>query len=336
MSATGNTDEYHAYIPNLTQPAEVAYYLSAEDEQANSATDPHLAPVVLHEFNVALVVDPLEVESGWVVNLEGTDNAQAGAWVRENPVGTQAQPEDDHTPGTGTICWLTGNGPVGGAVGGADLDNGTTSVYSPEYDLTGAATANVVYWRWYTNNLGSAPNADIWVVRVRNNGGDWVDLERNQTDQNKWARRAFDLVSLFGSNLGVVQFKFVASDLLSGSIVEAAVDDLDLLAMFDITAAPEVAGDALRYAFPGSASNPVFGATEFRFEVPVTTQVELSLFDVSGRTVATLAKGSFGPGIHSVAWDRTGDGGQPVTAGVYYARMRAGEFTVTRPVVVSR
>ncbi len=337
MTATGNPDEYHAFIPNLTQPTEVGYYLSAQDQLANFGTSPRLAPASLYEFNVALVADQMEVNNGWVVNLEGTDNATTGLWVRVDPVGTDAQPEDDHTSAPGTICWVTGNGSPGGSVGENDVDGGTTTVYSVAYDITDALAAKVVYWRWYSNDKGADPNNDIWVVQVRNNGGAWVDLERNQLNQNQWVRREFDLGAILGANLGVVQFKFVASDLNSGSIVEAAVDDFDLLAQFtEFSSAPETAGGVLRYALHGSTSNPIVGATEFRFQVPVATEVELALFDVSGRAVAMLAKGSFRPGAHTVAWDGKGLSGQPVAAGVYYARLHAGEYTATRPVVLSR
>ncbi len=337
MTATGNPDEFHGFIPGLTQPARVAYYLSAEDELSNTGTSPRQAPAVLYTFNVALVADQMEVDTGWVVNLEGTDNATTGIWLRADPVGTGAQPEDDHTSVPGTICWVTGNTAPGGGIGDNDVDGGTTTVYSAEYDLTDATAAEVAYWRWYSNNQGGDPNNDLWVVQVRNNGGPWVDVEREQNDQNQWVLREHDLLGILGGAPGIVQFKFVASDLASGSVVEAAVDDFDLMALLDdFSAAPETVQGTLRFALHGSTSNPVVGATEFRFQVPATTDVALTLFDVGGRSVAQLANGSFGPGIHTVPWDGKGNGGQPVAAGVYYVRMQAGEYTVTRPVVISR
>ncbi|MCZ6542668.1 MAG: hypothetical protein O6768_03295, partial [Planctomycetota bacterium] len=66
--------------------------------------------------------DDLEADTGWVVGAPG-DNAVTGIWNRMNPEGTAAQPEDDHTPAPGTICWVT-DGFAGGGLGANDVDGG--------------------------------------------------------------------------------------------------------------------------------------------------------------------------------------------------------------------
>ena len=71
---------------------------------------------------------------GWTSGDTG-DNATTGLWARGNPNGTAAQPEDDHTV-PGDLCWFTGQGTVGGAIGGNDVDGGTTSLLSPIIDAS--------------------------------------------------------------------------------------------------------------------------------------------------------------------------------------------------------
>ena len=93
--------------------------------------------------------------------------------------GSNVQPEDDHTPDPGHICFVTGNGSEGGAAGENDVDGGKTTLLSPVFDVTGGSDLYLSYWRWYTNNLGNNPNADEWVVQVSSDGGlSWVDLQR--------------------------------------------------------------------------------------------------------------------------------------------------------------
>ncbi|MBM3316914.1 MAG: T9SS type A sorting domain-containing protein [Candidatus Eisenbacteria bacterium] len=334
---TGGADEYQATIPGQAQPAEIEYYLFAADELGNSKTHPPTAPAALHPYSVAWKVDAYEAESGWTVNLAGTDDATTGIWVREDPVGTIAQPEDDHTPPPGTHCWVTGNAAPGQPDGTNDIDGGKTTVYSPVYDLTGAVGAIAKYWRWYSNNMGNSPNADTWVTQVRNNGGAWVDIERNQTDQNQWAFRQADLEALFGANLGQVQFKFEASDLGAGSLVEAALDDFELLVDFGFSAVDGASADATpRFAFDGSRVNPTPGPAEIRFQVPAAVQAQLQLYDVTGRLVRTLLDGRVPAGPQAVAWDGGNEAGRPVGSGVYFLRLRAGDFQATRTLVVSR
>ena len=48
-----------------------------------------------------LLDDPFEEPNGWTAGVPG-DDATTGIWVRADPVGTAAQPEDDHTPTPGT------------------------------------------------------------------------------------------------------------------------------------------------------------------------------------------------------------------------------------------
>jgi hypothetical protein len=60
------------------------------------------------------------------------------------------------------------------------------------------------------------------------------------------------------------------------------------------------------------------GAT-IRFALPHSCRIELSLFDVAGRRVRTLAEGPFPVGEHAVAI-------QGMTAGAYFYRMTAAEF----------
>jgi hypothetical protein len=65
-------------------------------------------------------------------------------------------------------------------------------------------------------------------------------------------------------------------------------------------------------------------------------QVSLDVFDVSGRRVRTLIGGTVPPGCHQVTWDERTESGASVTTGVYFLRMKAGDFVATRKVVILR
>ncbi len=170
--------------------------------------------------------DDFETNKGWTVGAPG-DNATTGIWTRVNPNGTDAQPEDDHTPAPGTMCYVTGQGAVGGDVGAADVDGGATTLISPVFSLCGNAT--VSYWRWYSNTFGAAPNADVFVVAISNNGGStWTTVETvgpsGPETSGGWFYHEFDVTD-FVAPTSQMRVRFVASDLGEGSLVEAAVDD---------------------------------------------------------------------------------------------------------------
>ncbi len=168
---------------------------------------------------------------GWAVGAPG-DTATTGVWVRVDPIGTGAQPEDDHTPAPGTNCFATGQGTPGGSVGENDVDNGATTLMSPLIDLDGVAQAQISYWRWYSNDAGASPNADIFLVDISNDdGGSWTSVETigpsGPGTAGGWVFHAFDVTD-FVTPTALIRLRFIASDADSGSIVEAAVDDLQV------------------------------------------------------------------------------------------------------------
>ena len=179
------------------------------------------------------VSDTFETDQGWTV---GTTTATAGAWVRVDPNGTTAQPEDDRSP-TGTICWVTGQGTVGGTLGAADVDGGLTTLNSPAFNFSGFEDVTVSYWRWYSNGLGAAPYADTFRIDVSvDNGTTWTNAETigpgAAGDPNVtpgWIQSRWSLSSKGLAPSSQVRLRFIAEDAGSGSLVEAALDDVELL-----------------------------------------------------------------------------------------------------------
>ena len=88
-------------------------------------------------------------------------------------------------------------------------------------------------------------------------------------------------------------------------------------------------------SFALTGANPAQGSARFRIGLPVAGRVELAIYDVSGRRVATLARDELPAGWHDRAWTVNDDGGAPA-AGVYFARMLAGGRLLSSRVVMLR
>jgi flagellar hook assembly protein FlgD len=93
---------------------------------------------------------------------------------------------------------------------------------------------------------------------------------------------------------------------------------------------------ALRRDLHLNYPNPFNPSTVVSFTVPEKEKVSIRVYDVSGRFVRTLADRTFEPGMHSVTWDGTNDGGRHVGSGVYFCRMDAAGFSKTRKLVLIR
>ncbi|MCA9310461.1 MAG: hypothetical protein KDA21_04595, partial [Phycisphaerales bacterium] len=206
-------------------------YFVAEGDVTGTVTLPATAPADVFTTTVGTMAsvfdDDFESNLGWTVGAPG-DAATTGIWTRVNPVGTDAQPEDDHTDPPGVTCFVTGQGVVGGGLGDQDIDGGQTTLTSPVIDVTPLGSeARIGYWRWYSNTTGAAPGEDIFVIDV-SNGGAWVNVETvgpsGEGTSGGWIYHEFRIADFVTPN-STIQVRFVASDFGSGSVVEAALDD---------------------------------------------------------------------------------------------------------------
>ncbi len=291
--------------------------------------------VLDYEMPVGPWFDDAEAERGWALAAPD-DNATSGRWIRADPVGTTynsvvVQTEDDHTPSPGVACFVTGNADPGAAAGSADVDGGKTTLLSPVFDLSNATTATVTYWRWFSNSAGNNPNEDNWVVDVTADGTTWIHLENTLTPAVAWTQQSFDLAD-FVTFTDRVQVRFVASDLVNPSLVEAAVDDIT----FDIIRAgsagmPDAAGASPRETgLVAISPNPFNPATTIAYAVAAPTRLELKVYDVSGRLVRTLVSGVVARGEHAIVFDGRNAGGDRLASGIYFLRFDTPERTQVR------
>lgn len=229
-------DLYEATLPGGDCGLAVDYYFSATATNGITVYAPGGAPAQVFSaevppiFTIDLLVD-METNPDWTVGAAG-DNATTGIWTRVNPNGTAAQPEDDHTPNPGVNCWVTGQGSVGGGVGDNDVDGGKTTLITSTYDLSGIADPYLGYWRWYSNDQGGAPNNDTFVVDISNdNGSTWTNLETvgpsGPGTGGGWIFHGVRVADVIPPT-SQVRLRFIAQDQGSGSIVEAAIDDLQV------------------------------------------------------------------------------------------------------------
>ena len=82
--------------------------------------------------------------------------------------------------------------------------------------------------------------------------------------------------------------------------------------------------------------NPFNPRTTLAFRLPREQRARLAVYDVQGQRVALLADRVFSPGEQSLVWDGTDDRGVPAPAGVYFARLVAGEVSESRKLVLVR
>jgi hypothetical protein len=231
LTDLGN-NTYRATIPAQACFANVSFYV-AVGTSVGTSSDPHAAPASAYPATVfqsttTWFADDMETDRGWTVS-PGTPPATTGIWNRMAPQQTAAQPGADHTPGAGTMCWVT-DGRAGSSAGSNDVDGGQTILTSPVINLAGAPPRTVVsYWRWFSNDQGLDPDTQTFLVDVSvNNGASWTRAETvGPATQNSggWLQGSWTFASLGLTPSAQVKLRFTAQD-MAAAIVEAAVDDV--------------------------------------------------------------------------------------------------------------
>ncbi len=291
---------YQALIPGQPDGTRIQYWLTGADGLGNTSVEPAGAPFNVHTFVVTGVTEiyttDMETQGDWTGGVSW-DTATTGLWTRVDPNGVYeadivVQPEDDHTP-SGSMCWITGNDPVGSAQGTDDVDGGMTTLETPTFNVAGMSGLQVSYFRWYTNDTGQNPGSDYWRVQASTGDGSWVSLEETNVSNRSW--QPINLAVEDFLELGdQLTFRFIAEDAAYGSVIEAGVDDFTLMGynLPGDSAAPEVnltSFNGGQVVLPGSSQTITWNHSD---DIGVV-QVEILLSQDAGASWEPVATGPY-------------------------------------------
>jgi choice-of-anchor B domain-containing protein len=314
--------------------------------------------------------DDLQTDLGWTVGASG-DDATSGLWTRVGPLGTGTRPPStapqeaatgavrpearraaspfhaqhqepaaatpnlapfmDHTPGAGTMCFVTGQGTDSLQLDQADVDGGQTSLTTPALDASGMTDPVIGYWRWFASffptstsagNNGPEPADYLAVLLSNDDGASWTPVDTTRGLENHWEEQAIHVAG-FLAPTAQVKVRFVARDGSPASYVESAIDDLTLYDAAGAATVPPPAGGG-RLAFRAPWPDPASGAVRLVLDLPVAAVVGVDVLDAQGRRVRTLHRGRAGAGPLTLSWDGRDAVGRETPPGLYFARATAG------------
>jgi hypothetical protein len=123
----------------------------------------------------------------------------------------------------------------------------------------------------------------------------------------------------------------IAASLQSSDSVAILIND----AYTDVKTDP---GDNLsspgHFAVKQNYPNPFNATTKIEFSLQKSIFVELSIYDILGRKVRTLVSEHLSSGNKSVVWDGKNENGEVVSSGLYFYRIKAGDFTESKRMVL--
>lgn len=183
--------------------------------------------------------DDFIFDNNW--SAEGT--AETGIWERAVPIGTfsgaeTSNADEDVDDDYGTYAFVTGNDPTGGAPGD-DVDNGTSILVSPVFDLSTYLNPQISYQRWFYNGGGAGTPNDSLKVFI-NNGIEKVfvdEIDNSSDDESMWLPVTIDVNNYIDLTANMTIEIYTADQSATGHIVECGFDHF--VVTDEVNAAPE-------------------------------------------------------------------------------------------------
>lgn len=160
-----------------------------------------------------------------------------------------------------------------------------------------------------------------------NNKG--FEVQRSLDGRNNWQTIAF--VQGAGDSYSVKNYSYTDGNLVARRyFYQLKQVDIDGRYKYSMVVSANLStrdGYSLEQNFP----NPTGGSqyTTIRFTLPRRTNVTLSLYDLSGRLIQTLATGNRDAGTHAIPFDPS-----KLSTGLYYYKLQTEDFTDTKKMTV--
>ncbi len=258
------------------------------------------------DFGTIFDYDLTYRKASWVVHMLrgvlGDDDffAALAAWRQEHAYGSA------HTEDLRAVCEQ---------VSGLDLSwffqEWLHQEYYPVYEYS-----------WYAVAAGDSTDLHLMIRQAQTGTGLFtmpLDV-RVLTDRGDFASRVMNSLADQGYVLTV-----------AGTVSSVLLDpDQKVLkqAYQTLTGAP-VPSPAAPALLP-NRPNPFNPRTTIAYDLPRAADVLLTVHDLAGRRLRTLAQGRRAAGRHEAVWDGRDAAGRGLASGVYVCRLRAGEVELTR------
>jgi hypothetical protein len=107
-------------------------------------------------------------------------------------------------------------------------------------------------------------------------------------------------------------------DLFGIGLISAWIDSMGTVSNILNTLSDDIPDKyQLYHAYP----NPFNALTTIKYQLPASSQVELTVYDIRGREVITLYEGNQPAGLYTVQWNA-----DEVASGIYFYKLRTENF----------
>lgn len=230
--------------------------------------------------------DDFSFDFGW----NELSTASTGVWERAVPEGTTYNgapfnPDVDVQGDCLDQAYVTGND-AGSGAGWDDVDEGFTTLRSPQMNLNGYNDPYLSVYHWFANAGGSGTPNDTMILFL-NDGTATYEIDRfdQSMPQSQWIQTSYRILD-YTNDLSTIQFRAYVADLIStgGHLVEAGIDQFEVVdsASSSIGVEEELAMGWTVYPNPADEIVTISRTSD-------NGSVGFNITDLSGRLIGTYS-----------------------------------------------
>ncbi|MAI86787.1 MAG: hypothetical protein CMF99_06465 [Candidatus Marinimicrobia bacterium] len=168
----------------------------------------------------------------------------------------------------------------------------------------------------------------------------YVNFPSNQTTyglvrNGDWGHASIPIEDIRGEfiDLRMLSYEFVILE-VNGASCEFGLDNIYWSGGGEILKIPNINVPANNFTLKDNYPNPFNPLTTISYELLTDGIVNIVIYDLIGKKIKTLISGFQTAGSKNVNWNTTNNQGQPVSAGVYFYSMEAGDFRQTKKMIL--
>jgi hypothetical protein len=221
---------------------------------------------------------------------------------------------------------------------------------SPEFSLGLESHLHFQHWMDAETHSNPLYAWDGGLVQMSLDGGEWFQITPEggypyRTYSNPaspfpaetnvysgtfdWTEAVFDL----SNYSGMARFRFVFGS--DGYVAGEGWYIDDIYVVSTVANEDNVASPA-RFTLHENYPNPFNPTTTIRFELPVSGEVSLDIYNLKGQRVRSLVGKELEKGTHSIVWNGRDDRGGAVASGIYLYRLQSGDLVQTRKMMLMK
>ncbi|MBK7963999.1 MAG: carboxypeptidase regulatory-like domain-containing protein [Bacteroidetes bacterium] len=264
-------------------------------------------------YNISLdkgYYDDFVLDFGWTVSGPSGNLWERGAPIATTNQGQTANPGADVSADCGTWAFVTDNG--GGGAWDNDVDQGSTILTSPIFDVSTLLNPHVNYYRWFYNGGTTNGQPDDSMKVYLTDGTNTVLIEAlgPNGSSSQWNFQSIPINSFLTANSTMQLIVNVGDPGPIFNIVEGGLDKFEIV---DVVGLNDHSIDQIGLMASPNPFNHQVSLSIYSLE----QKSALQIFDMSGRLIEERIISSLG--------NQNVQLGEKWTNGVYMARLVSGE-----------